>query len=176
MDELEKVEKLRQRANGSYEEAREALKECNGDLLDAMVYLEKQGKVNAPESSVYTTDYEQQTQYQDVPATVKKQEEEQNKRSFGDKFKHLCEIIWEKLTKNSLKVERKEEEIIKIPMWGVALILLFAWHFVLVAVVVSLFFNFRYSVEGEGNTEPANKVMDKAAEAADYVKQEFDKL
>ena len=35
MDEFEKVEKLRQRANVSYEEAKKALDEANGDVLDA---------------------------------------------------------------------------------------------------------------------------------------------
>ena len=43
MNELEKAEKLRKRADVSLEEAVEALKVCDGDLLDAMVYLEKKG-------------------------------------------------------------------------------------------------------------------------------------
>ena len=42
MTEFEKVEKLRERANVSYEEAKEALLASEGDLLDAMIYLEKQ--------------------------------------------------------------------------------------------------------------------------------------
>ncbi len=176
MDEFEKVEKLRQRANVTYEEAREALKECNGDLLDAMVYLEKQGKVNAPESSVFKTSYEEQTQYKDVPATVLEQQKNTDKKSFGEKFKHLCKIIWEKLRDNTLLVERKGKEVIKLPLWATVLILLFAWHVILVAVLISLFFDFHYSLEGEGDLEKANKVMEKATEAADHVKQEFDKL
>lgn len=40
MEQLEKVEKLRARANVTYEEAKEALEASNWDLLDAMVYLE----------------------------------------------------------------------------------------------------------------------------------------
>ena len=38
-NQFEKVEKLRERANVTYEEARDALNEANGDLLDAMVLL-----------------------------------------------------------------------------------------------------------------------------------------
>ena len=41
MDNLEKVDKLRERANVSYEEAKAALEANGWDLLDAMVYLEK---------------------------------------------------------------------------------------------------------------------------------------
>ena len=40
MDHFEKVEKLRERANISYAEAKEALEKSNGDLLDAMACLE----------------------------------------------------------------------------------------------------------------------------------------
>ena len=36
MDEFEKIEKLRTRANITYEEAKAALDEANGDLLDAI--------------------------------------------------------------------------------------------------------------------------------------------
>ena len=48
MEQLEKVEKLRERADVSYEEAKEALEACDWDLLDAMVWLEKRGKVKGP--------------------------------------------------------------------------------------------------------------------------------
>ena len=45
MDQMEMVEKLRQKANVSYEEARDALEKSAWDLLDALVYLEGQGKI-----------------------------------------------------------------------------------------------------------------------------------
>ena len=48
MDEMEKVEKLRARADVTADEARNALKACDGDLLDAMVFLEKIGKSILP--------------------------------------------------------------------------------------------------------------------------------
>lgn len=44
MENYEKVEKLRERANVSYEEAKEALEQNNWDILDAMIALEKSGK------------------------------------------------------------------------------------------------------------------------------------
>ena len=45
MTNFEMVEMLRQKANVSYEEAKAALEQANWDLLDAMVLLEKDGKV-----------------------------------------------------------------------------------------------------------------------------------
>ena len=49
MDQLEKVEKIREKTGVSYEDAKSALEACNYDLLDAIVYLEKLGKIKAPE-------------------------------------------------------------------------------------------------------------------------------
>ena len=51
MNEFEKAEKLRERANVSFEEARDALKACGGDLLDAMVYLERLGHIKPSEET-----------------------------------------------------------------------------------------------------------------------------
>ena len=55
MENLEKVEKLRERAEVTYEEARAALEENNWDLLDAMVALERAGKTKAPEKKNFST-------------------------------------------------------------------------------------------------------------------------
>ena len=46
MDNLDKVEKLRERADISYDEARAVLEECEWDLLDAVIKLEEQGKIS----------------------------------------------------------------------------------------------------------------------------------
>ena len=56
MDHFEMVEKLRAKANVSYEEAKAALEASDWDMLDALVLLENEGKVkDAPEAKEYTT-------------------------------------------------------------------------------------------------------------------------
>lgn len=45
---LELIEMLRERANVSYEEAKEALEKCNDDVVEALIYLEKQDKIKTP--------------------------------------------------------------------------------------------------------------------------------
>jgi hypothetical protein len=42
---LEQVDELRKRANVSYEDAKNALEQCSGDLIAALVFLEKQNKI-----------------------------------------------------------------------------------------------------------------------------------
>ena len=54
MTNFEMVELLRQKANVSYEEAKAALEAANWDLLDAIVLLEKEGRV-ADGGAAYST-------------------------------------------------------------------------------------------------------------------------
>lgn len=42
---LDQIDELKKRANVSYGDAKEALEQCNGDLLDAVIYLEQQNKI-----------------------------------------------------------------------------------------------------------------------------------
>ena len=42
---LEQIDELRKRANVSYEDAKNALEQCSGDLIEALVFLEKQNKI-----------------------------------------------------------------------------------------------------------------------------------
>jgi len=52
---LELIEMLRERANVSYEEAREALEKCNNDIVEALIYLEKQDKIKTPPKDNHST-------------------------------------------------------------------------------------------------------------------------
>jgi hypothetical protein len=85
---IEKVERLREKANVTYEEAKAALEQTGGDLLDAMVLLERQGKVKGPAQSTYSTDYEEQQEY--VRVKDKVEEQEQSAPSFGRTIGRLC--------------------------------------------------------------------------------------
>ena len=44
---LEQIEMLKERAHVSYQEAKEILERCNGDVVEALIELEKQSKVTA---------------------------------------------------------------------------------------------------------------------------------
>ena len=51
MEDLKLVEKLKDKANISYEEAKEILEANNWDILDAIIYLEENQKKNKEEFS-----------------------------------------------------------------------------------------------------------------------------
>lgn len=42
---LEQIDLIMQRANVTYNEAKEALEQCNGDTVEALLYLEKADKI-----------------------------------------------------------------------------------------------------------------------------------
>ena len=44
MDQMEKIETLREKTGCTYTEAKAALEASNGDLLDALCWLEQRGK------------------------------------------------------------------------------------------------------------------------------------
>jgi len=46
---LEQIDELRKRANVSYEDAKNALEQSSGNIIEALVYLEKQNKIKPEE-------------------------------------------------------------------------------------------------------------------------------
>ena len=180
MDNFEKVEKLVEKAGVSFADAKNALERADGDLLDAMIILEQEGKTNAPEQSSYSTQYEQQAQYVSVAAQVESDrrsyDKDEQRRERKERFKRGVKKIVHFLSSNFLCIKRDAELIVKLPLWAVILIFLVAWHVSLIAIIISLFFGITYSFKGEADLSAANNVMDKASNAAEKVKEEYNKL
>lgn len=173
MDNFEKVEKLRERANVTYEEAKEALENSNWDILDAMIYLEKNGKTSGPEHSSYSTHNERKAIEVEVESSGNRT------NNFTDSLKRFgqwCLKILEKGNTNSFCVEKDGKEIFRIPVTLLVVLLIFAFWVVLPLLVVGLFFNMRYHFAGPDMHVvdiDINKAMDGAADAAENIKNEF---
>ena len=174
MDNFEKIEKLVEKTGISYGDAKRVLEQANGDLLDAMIILEKEGKAQAPKSSTYSTQYEEQTQYVSVPMQV---ESAMKDDSVSARLKRLIRKVWYFLRTNSVIARNKAGEVVfNLPLWGVAILLLMFWWITIILLVVSLFAGFKYEFVGESDLEKVNQIMDKASSAADKVKDEYNKL
>ena len=169
MDNLEKVEKLRERANVSYEEARTALEENGWDMLEAMVSLERKGRVNGPSQSQYSTSYEQQSDYTPVKKTV------YNQSKKGGSLRNGLRRFFQICRDNSLCINREENLVFKMPVIVFVVILFCFWKIAIPLMIVGLFFNFRYSFEGADKLTEANDLMKTAGKAAERVKTEFAK-
>lgn len=170
MNDFEKVEKLTERADVTFEEAKAALEEANGDLLDAMIILEKQGKTQPRKESYSTKEEKSELLVVDQP------ENKEKKR--GNEFTDKLKVLWHKSCENYFIVKRENDDRIKIqiPIWAFILILLFTWQITPIVMIVGLFFGFRYGFTGAAEMKLANEMCDKASEAADKVKEEYEKL
>ncbi len=165
MDHFETVEKLRQKAQVSYEDAKAALEACDWDLLDALVYLEKHGKLQNEEKASYSTRQE--------PAPEKRE----SPRYRGGFFQRLFELLValvNRLNEVELVVRRSGKKLFALPLLAFILLLGFAFWFTLPAMVIGLFFGLRYRFTGTQGVEGVNRVMDKAAEMVDSIKSGSD--
>ncbi|MCL2588022.1 MAG: DUF4342 domain-containing protein [Oscillospiraceae bacterium] len=166
MDRIEMVEKLREKTGVGYEEAKAALEASDWDLLDAVVLLEKQGKVR---DTAYSTKHTA-TDEQSEP----NQKTQKPKGEGLDNFMAWVGRVLHKGNTNTFVVMRNRERKLGIPVTVVALLLIFAFYFTIPVLVVSLFFGFHYKFEGPDlGKDSINHAMNKASQAAEAVKEEF---
>ena len=188
---LEQVEKLRERANVSYEDARAALESTDGDLLEAVIFLEKQGKIAGPEMSSYNTrtggerdgydaydgqkgkrnyhrrgqpyGYEQREQYKRQGPTIGEQ-----MHYFWEK---LCELV-KKTNTNQFEVNKDGRSVISMPVTLLIVSLIFFFWVTVPLLVIALFFGCRYRFAGpDFGKVTINDVMDQAADTAENIKR-----
>lgn len=177
MNEFEKVEKLTQKANVTYEEAKEALDACNGDLLDAMIYLEKSGKVEAPKSESVTTRAEDNC----LPCVIETANDKEGKKkcnkNWKEDFKKGLRKFWDALLNNEFFIKKDGKIVFSLPLFAALLIFLFTFHVSTIAIIVSLFFGVRYGFMGKDDLSKVNEAIDKVGAVAESVtekvKEEF---
>lgn len=165
---FEKVEKLRERANVTFEEAKAALDACGGDLLDAMVYLEKMGKVKEPKQSTYSTSYEEQKNFVSVKEKVKSQEKEEG---IFDTIRGLVRGFIDKCRGNYFCAKRNGEVKFKMPVLAFLIVTITFWQVVLPVMAIQLFLGFQFSFYGKDDLQTVNDLMNKASDFANHVKE-----
>ena len=171
MEMMEKVERLKEKANVSYEEAQAALEQTEGDLLDAIVLLERQGKVNKPGQSTFSTEYDQQTEY--VRVRDKVEEQEQAAPSFKKSLERFFRALLHFIRSTSFQVTREGKTLISLPTFLFVVLLIVFWQVLAPVLLIALFFGIRYSFAGEGGADTANNILHKAGDFAQDMKKEF---
>jgi len=175
---LEQVEKLCAMANITYAEAKAALDAANGDLLDAIIYLEKQGKVQAPTgggyySSVKTMDVQTETSGEN--SRNKQQYDKNDEHTFSSFLKKACQFCLKIIRKgnaNSFEILSGGEIKAAFPITVLALLLIFAFWVTIPLIIIGLFFGLRYRFIGpDFGSNKINQAMDNAADAAQDLKK-----
>ncbi|MFZ5643535.1 MAG: ubiquitin [Bacillota bacterium] len=176
MTTLEQVEKLCAMANISYEEAKAALDAANGDLLEAIIYLEKQGKVQAPAGGGYYSS--EKTLDASAGSNKENYREKQDSCHKGKTFtflKRIGEFCLKMIRKgniNSFEVFNKDETKASFPVTVLALLLIFAFWVTVPLIIIGLFFGLRYRFIGpDFSSNNINDAMNSAADAAENLKK-----
>jgi len=183
MTTLENVEKICAMANISYEEAKAVLDAANGDLLEAVISLEKQGQIQAPNGGGYFNS-EKTADSKEVPPHANANENHHNnnksENSFGASVKKAGQFLLKVIHKgniNSFEVYKGTEVKASFPVTVLALLTIFAFWVTIPLIIIGLFFNLRYRFMGPDFTSNTiNNAMNSAADAADNLKKSINDI
>lgn len=179
MDYSKGIEKLRDKANISYEEAKEVLENNNWDILDAIIYLEKKGKIKGPSVGIFYTN-ESKDDYSNNQnlAIYNKGEEKRSSRKINGVegiFESICRVI-DTCNNIFLEIAKDGRMFLKIPFTALILLLLFAFWIVIPLVIVGFFFDIEFSVASKRvNTDKANKIFKEISLVVKKLKEEIKK-
>ena len=152
MEDLNLIEKLKHKAHVSYEDAKDALENSEWDILDAIIYLERQGKTKEPSTSVFYTS-ENSGDYSDnyKLISIDKREEKyksNNKNDFQGIFEAICKAI-DTCNNIFLEISKEGKMFLKIPITVLIVLLIFTFGVVIPLFTFSLFFGIDFSVSGK---------------------------
>jgi hypothetical protein len=169
---IEQVEKLKKYTGVSYAQAKEALEQTDGDILEAVILLEKQQKIQPQgEKTVIETKFEEKKN--DSDKSEKKSKDSELNETFRDLGRFLKDLLHKGNT-NRFDVIKDKKVVMMIPMTLFVLLILFAFWFMLPLLVIGLFFGYGYRFSGAdlektNVNEAVDKVSDVTLKAGEIV-------
>lgn len=137
---LEQIDFLRERAEVSYKEAKEALEETDGDMVEALVLLEKQNKVN-------------------------KKKKTGGSKSEGPGFMDNMKRFFRKMNRIRFILKNDRSTLLNFPMTLALVLAIFATPFVVIGLIIALFAGYRVQFKNESGEDMAvNKYFDKVSD------------
>ncbi|WP_461205410.1 DUF4342 domain-containing protein [Clostridium sp. DL1XJH146] len=140
---LQEIDLLRERTKATYEEAKEALEKKDGDLVEALVYLEKKNGLKRDKYS----------------------EKE-------GEFKKQAKSLLKKLIEIEFIVHRSGKTVINVPILILLLATIADWPFVIVGLIVALFTGNRIKFTNKNKKMGVSKVFDSMSNVVDSFKKE----
>ena len=167
MDFMDKVERLREKADISYEEAKTVLTETDGDLLEAMILLEKQGRLDPPRA-------EEAPRLTEAPRRASFEKDKKDGHWGWNGFVAWIKSLIARGNRNTLQIRRKDNLIGAVPVTIFVLSAVIAFWVTALLLVIGLFCGCSYSFAGPDlGRDKINRAWDKAAEVAENIKTDF---
>ncbi|MCL2084966.1 MAG: hypothetical protein FWH06_06905 [Oscillospiraceae bacterium] len=187
---IEQVERLLQYADISYEEARDALETANGSLLDAIVLLERQGRISKdgsvkqPAPPAWDASAAPDGGVRVMPEGARR--ESAGAERGGQAPGRIGELFDQSLRFMFVVYKRLNgAEVFRLPVWAAVILTVCFFWVVIPFMMAGLLFGLRYRVEnpdaaGSDSPSPAgkaagkvNETLDDIAGAADALVNEF---
>lgn len=142
---LENIDELIKRTNVGYEDAKEALENCNDDILEALIYLEKQNKIKSGAAN-------------------------QKEYSLWDKIKKLIK----KGNETRFIIKKRDSIVLSMPVTAAVIITIIVPYIVGVALVIALITGHRLKFESKNtDTTKVNEVLSKVSDTVDTAKKKL---
>ncbi len=148
---LEQIDLLKKRARVSYKEAKEVLEKCDGDIVEALAYLEENKKIKPEKEAVC-------------------------EGTLGQKLKRVVA----RLNKISLSITKEETVILNLPLVPALLLTLISFPLVVVALILALITGCRIRIKRKNGedcriNETIDAVADKINSLTNKVAEEIEK-
>lgn len=142
MERHEMAEKLVEKCGISYEEAGEVLREANYDLLEAMIILERRGKLGNSPNNRYTTGIMSNYVSTSEKTAADAESLSEFLRIAWDKF---CEIV-KSILRYHLVISRNGSEVLSFPVLIAAVLLCATAGLAVAALIISLVNGCSYTI------------------------------
>lgn len=146
---IEQIDLLRKRANVGYKEAKEALEKCNGDIVEALAYLEEQNKIKPERECLKDSTF----------------------------FKKIKNII-SKANKLKLVVSKNDKTVLNLPSTLAVLFGIFAMPVAVTALIIAVVTGCKIRFHKDSGEEcdinnKIDKVTSVVSNAANKITEEF---
>ena len=174
MDRLNLVEKLRTKTGITYEDAKMVLGINNWDILDAILDLERQGKIKGPSVSIfYTNEYNENYEEENTQSNfeeVKKDSNYKSNSTFEGIFEVICKAI-DICNNIFIEIKGKNNFFLKFPLTVVIVFLIFGFWLLIPVAVIGLFLDVEFFVESKKiNTDKVNDILSKISKEVQNIK------
>lgn len=166
---LEQAERVRQYAKVSYEEARAALEQTGGSCLDAVIWLERQGRTPPVRGGSWSTRYGGPQPEESMPAAPSgvsaAGQGPRHRRYTAKEVGEALKSFLRNCTKISVDIWRKDDLLVGIPLVVCVLLFIVAYQLMIPLAILGLLLRCRYHISGwDWNTEAINHTMDQVTD------------
>ena len=177
---MEQVERLREKSGATYEACRDALERTGGNLLDAIILLEREGHSRTAGATFTTRPGEKAAEAARLVLSPENGQSGRGKKRSD--WRDGAAEVWEAgknllrhATVNQFEVWRRGEMMTSMPVLILALLIILVFWISMPLLIIGLFLGCRYRFAGPDlGKESVNSVMDSMSDTVDSMSDTVD--